>query len=777
MKWCFSDGLLAFSEVGNPFSGAGLDGSVEIDGIPHSAAECTGDVRWSWDVREEDRALRITACLENTGGAVHRINHWNILRGGENALKFTCPGRDALIFRYFPWNIEVKNFTASDVIYTDSIALFTERNSGGSLLIAFETMDRMYCEHRIARADGGCAGYFAECFTGDYALAPGRKVVSEKLTIRFCADPYTALEEWAERINRHYRPEFSRASGVVFFSGWRDWFTTPECDPATETPKIAANVRKHFLPFGECMLYDSPHYTMKDGVPGNWLVCEDSLTGENFGDFFRRMHGEGWNFKTWFSPFWFFGEAGDALERNRENIQKDADGSPIRETVGSWEFARGKYSCAPLTKYFLDGTHPATREYLREVIGEKRKNGVRSYMLDFLYIHPGAVLHDDSLLPVQAARELLKVVREAAGMDTHLQTAVASSPIFTGCIDSARVVRDYGETRPLHPFPNWRNSAYCRHDEHFSNIHSFVQNVAGSYFTNGKLYMNDLNELLIDEPVPLNMAQINVTMFGLCGDSPVVCSDDLEIIAPERLRMMKMCFPRTGGFPKPADLFDRTGEEGGCRILVKKIRTDYEEYTLAAVFNTAPGAGGFSEDIALERLGCDPRGKYRIHEFWNNEYVGTFRGAFPCALHQDQCKLFRISEARNHPWLLSTDMHVEQGRCEVRDLRFDEDRLILSGTACRPAGESGRLYFILPWNYRLQDTRRINTMKEVIDMQTVACMYIEFTRDEERFELRFARDESEYVARPGWLPYATEAEWRAYVAANRDKYHPCRVIE
>ncbi len=776
MKWCFRDGMLSFSQVGNPFSGSGIDGSVEIDGRVCGSAECTGDVRWSWDIREDGEALRITAYLENRGDRTCRIRHWNILRGGAGALKFTCSGRDALIFRYFPWNISVEEFTGSDVLCTDSIALFTERNAGGSMLIAFETMDRMYCEHRIARGAGGCSGYFAECFTGDYPLAPGRKLASETLTIRFGADPYRALEDWADRVNRHYRPEFSTAAGVVFANGWRDMFTTPECDPVTETPVIAENVRKHFLPFGECMLYDCPHYTMKDGVPGNWLTYEESVTGENFGDFFRRMHGEGWNFKTWFSPFWFFGEAADTLERNRENLQKDADGNPIRETVGSWEFSRREYSCKPLTKYFLDGTHPATREYLREVIAEKRKNGVRSYMLDFLSIVPGAVLHDETLLPVQAARELLKVIREAAGMDTHLQTAVASSPIFTGCIDSARVVRDYGEARPLHPFPNWRNSAYCRHDEHFSNIHSFVQNAAGAYFTNGKLYMNDLNELFLDEPIPLRTAQINVTMFGLCGDSPMVCTDDLSMIAPERLRMMKMCFPRTGGIPRPADLFDRTAEEGGCRILVKKIRTDYEEYTLAAVFNTAPGAGEYSADIDLGRLGCDPDGEYRIFEFWNNEYVGTFRGAFPCALQQDQCKLFRISEARNHPWLLSTDMHVEQGRCEVAELRFDEKRLILSGKARRPAGESGRLFFLFPWNYRLLDLRRVNTMKEVIDMQTVAGLYLEFTRDEEPFELRFARDESEYVARPGWLPYATEAEWRAYVAARRDQYHPCRVI-
>ena len=37
-------------------------------------------------------------------------------------------------------------------------------------------------------------------------------------------------------------------------------------------------------------------------------------------------------------------------------------------------------------------------------------------------------------------------------------------------------------------------------------------------------------------------------------------------------------------------------------------------------------------------------------------------------------KLLRIARDREHPWLLSTDLHVRQGQAEIEDCRWDEAR-------------------------------------------------------------------------------------------------------
>ena len=165
-----------------------------------------------------------------------------------------------------------------------------------------------------------------------------------------------------------------------------------------------------------------------------------------------------------------------------------------------------------------------------------------------------------------------------------------------------------------------------------------------------------------------------------------------------------------------------------------------------------------------------------IDHDWKGVYLGTFHTAFACSAPPDGCRLYRISRARNHPWLLGTDMHIEQGRAEVESLVWDEATCTLKGVARRPAGESGSLFFMPAAPHAAAQPPEAVTLKEVIDMQTVIRLPLVFNSDTEPFELRFKVLDTPYVSRQGWLPYATEAEWLAYVAEHRDP-SSTRVIE
>ena len=798
LKWVLQDGRLSIhAQTGTLFSLENMSGSVVLDGNPcfltdSVAAESSatqaefrfaGGMRWTWALREADDALELVAALRNESDKPVRIGDWNILHGrpeqGGGLVLGESP-ETVRFFRWIPWNTGVETFAADGNFRSTTLCHLFDPATKLTARIAFVTLDRLNCEHsiRYEKQSAGGVEYRATCSPGEYWLQPGRELHSETLKITYHSDPYEALESWANEVNARYQPRFD-GTATVGLSGvaWRDLFTSRNEDWSDFLPTLLQASREKLGGFGIQLCTGGSHNIFKDGLPGNWLIFEKRRDGGDFCELLTDLHRQGWNHKLWFSPFWFFGEAEEILEENRENLLKDANGVPIsRKFLNGWEFGRGPYTFQPLTKYYLDGTHPRTREYLKKVFTRYRELGARAYMLDFLEMIPGARRYDDAILPLVAARDIFKTIRETVTYDTHIQTAVASSPAFIGCVNSARVVRDYGESRPMHPLPNWCNSTYCLHDKHFANAHSFVQNAAAAWFTNRKIYVNDLNELTVDQPVPLNLARISVTMFGLSGDSPMLLNDDLCNIAPERLRMLKMCLPRTTGIPVPVDLFDDVESEGGCHILKKTIATSYDRYTLVAVFNTAPGADTYRTRIDFEKLGCAPREAYRVFEFWNGEYVGTYRDSFECSVPPDDCKLFRISEARPHPWLLSTDMHVEQGNAEIESLFYDEKNLTLQGVARRPAGESGRLVFLMPRHLRLVNHEQANIMKEVIDMQAVVGWPIVFRSDKESFELKFERMDTPYVARPGWLPYATEAEWLAYVNAHRDPADT-RVIE
>ncbi len=780
LNWYIKEGRFYLeSTSAGTFSLNGLSGSIEINEnlrclwkdaqqINDLEFVLPGNIHWKWIVQEAEDYLDLTAVITNNSAESISLGNWNILHAiaGKNdnsLIDIHSDPSKVRCFQWIPWNISLPDLTGKKSLFSCELCHLSDQEKSVTLLAGFITVDRMAADHVIECTDGKITEYQAFCRVTGYSLPAGAELKSETLRISYYNDPYDALESWADAVNQIYKPDFSGTAGLQCACGM--WKQKSLSDIVRETPGI---IDQYLKGFNIRETYGYPHSIFRYGVPGNWLNFEKMDDGTEYYDYYRKLHEkDGWKFKFWFSPFWLFGEAEEAFKETQDFLLRDHNGNLIchKDNTG-WELAFGKYENVCMTRYYLDGTHPGTKEYLKKVFTTYRSFGVRSYMLDFLSTVPGAKRYDESLLPLQAARNILKTIRETVGKDTHLQTAVSSSATFIGCINSARVVRDYGESRPLHPLPNWQNAVYCHNDHHFANTHSFIQNAAAAWFTNYKIYVNDLNEMTIDKPVALNQAQTNVTMVGLYADSPISIGDSLDLMDAERLRMLKMILPRTKGIPKPVDLF----ETGITHIVKKEIKTSYDTYTLTAVFNTMeePGKGTvYQNDISFEKLELDPDKKYRIYEFWNNEYVGTYTQSFPCIVEPGACKLYRISEAKKHPWLIGTDMHVEQGNAEIESLVYDEEKLTLKCVAKRPVGEKGRLFFLMPRDMMLKNNHQFHiSMKEVVDMYTVINYPIVFEHEKEEIVLEFEPLTNGLLSRPGWLSYYDEAGFQQFIKDN-----------
>jgi hypothetical protein len=626
----------------------------------------------------------------------------------------------------------------------------------------------MQCRHSLTYSgERGIEAYEATCDFGEFVVRAGDELVSEKLCICVYDDPHEALEGWAGMVSDQYRPVFDRPPPVGWCGGgWIDAYSDREDCWEDVALGNAKHIGEKLRGFDVRHIWTSQN-NLKDGLPGNWLTADEGQIPSGLGGFFKTMRSMGYVPGLWVAPFWFYSKAEGILNENQCNLLRNGNGEPITEFAG-WEFYRNSEPDGGprLQKYFLDGTHPKTAAFIRKVFTHYRDLGVGYYMLDFLGIKDGARLHNGAMTPLESARSLLQVIRESAGEDVHLQSAVSSTPGFIGIVNAARVGRDFGEGRPLFPpFAAWNNATYSLHDLHFGNLQYFLQNAAASYFTHRKIYLNDFNLLTIDKPVPENHARIAVTVFGL-GGSPLMLGDDYRRIDPGRLRMVKMCLPRTEGMPIPVDLFENPHPLGYCRMLKLPVETGWDSYIVLAVFST--DGESYSDDIEFERLGLDPQTSHRVFEFWNQEYVGTFRKHFPCRVPPTDCRLYRISRAREHPWLLSTDMHVQQGAVEVKSLEWNPESMRLTGTVSRPPGESGNLLFLMPRGYRLINHEGTLLMKEVLDMNVVIRKDIHLDEDDAPLDLRFEPLNTNYVSRPGWLPFTTEEEWLDHLEKNRD---------
>jgi hypothetical protein len=204
------------------------------------------------------------------------------------------------------------------------------------------------------------------------------------------------------------------------------------------------------------------------------------------------------------------------------------------------------------------------------------------------------------------------------------------------------------------------------------------------------------------------------------------------------LRLIKLCLPRTDEMARPVDLFEHVQPDDYARILMLPVKTAWDSYTLLAVFNL----DNVSQRTTLElsSLGLSAKGRYTVYDFWNEDYCGETTQSLCADVSPSSCKLYRIAKARRHPWLLSSDMHIQQGLVEVPELKWDPKRLELSGTVTRPGGESGSLFFVMPDGFRLVNHEGHKLMKSGRDNAVVIRREFTFKGNKPvAFKLRFVR--------------------------------------
>ncbi|MCL2813200.1 MAG: hypothetical protein FWD23_01225 [Oscillospiraceae bacterium] len=745
------------------------EAEVTNSGSRHRAEYVSGKygLSWIWTIFARENDILVMASLKNNGGKCLSVSSWELLRCGKDGggRIFDFHSDKTTFFKWEPWNMGVELVEdASRVYYSDNIAHIYDPESNTAALIGFLTLSRMKTRHALTvEKGGGMTGYRAQMVFGKYSLKPGETFNSELCAVSFHADPYEALELWAKKVRAVYRPEFDAAAPVGFIqSSW-----VPSLKSGGDTAQqhnlgAARAIRERLRGFDVDYIWIS-QTNLKDYIPGNWLAENADEFPNGLKAFFAELNKLGFKPGLWVSPFWFYGEAEGMLKEHSTHLLRGKDGEPMcAEEAWGWKYEDDDLPRYHMHRYNLDGSHPETIGYVRKLFSYYREIGVRYYMLDFLQIDENSVLYDPSKTAVQAGYEILKEIRETAGEDTHIQTAVSSSPGFTGTINAARIGRDFGEARQVgSSLDDWRNASNVLHDEHYANTKALQKNAACNYFTHLTLYQNDLNVLSIDKPYPVEYARFAATMFGLFGGSPVMLGDNIADMDEERLRYIKMCLPRTKHSAKPADLFERVQPGDYSRVIKLSIDTSWDSYLLAGAFNSDETFCDLTLDF--KKLGLDAGEQYVVYEFWNEEYCGVFKNSFPCRLPPESCKLYRIAKKRDHPWLLSTDMHIQQGYCEVAELQWDEGKLCLCGSVTRPAGERGGVYILMPRNYKLINQKGAHLLKELLDYSVVMYLPVQFSGPVEKFELFFEEWNFETLSPRGHIPYSTKQEWQEYM--------------
>jgi hypothetical protein len=306
-----------------------------------------------------------------------------------------------------------------------------------------------------------------------------------------------------------------------------------------------------------------------------------------------------------------------------------------------------------------------------------------------------------------------------------------------GYISAARVGSDYGEGRSINAESYFYPATFVINRPDFWTSHRYASsNMAGTYYTHGRLYINDSgNVLTLDKPIPLSEAQIVATIFGISG-GPVMLGDDIDRIAEDRLALIRKVFPRTPEIATPLDLFDRP-EPDYPHLFHLPVETAWGRWDVLAVLNYADDP--LTLPVLVSQLGLDPAGTYRVWEFWNEQYLGTLAEELRAVVAPKSVRLYRIAALTEHPWVLGTDMHVMQGQTELTDVRWDAETMTLSGKAMRPAGETGNLFVHAPKGLCVTHPEGLWIAKDGRDETLVIRVQLQFGDEPVDWSVRFAR--------------------------------------
>jgi hypothetical protein len=118
------------------------------------------------------------------------------------------------------------------------------------------------------------------------------------------------------------------------------------------------------------------------------------------------------------------------------------------------------------------------------------------------------------------------------------------------------------------------------------------------------------------------------------------------------------------------------------------------EWHQIALYNTSGQKAAISTAISGQRvdnaIGLDPDACYHAYEFWSDTYLGRLPGTARLSreLEPNHCAMISLRKVQPYPQVVSTNRHLLQGWVEMKNVAWDSESRILSGTASVIGGES-----------------------------------------------------------------------------------------
>lgn len=546
--------------------------------------------------------------------------------------------------------------------------------------------------------------------------------------------PYDLLCRWADRVKEIYKVQPAEKIVAGFITGL---LVSPKAEISTSQIRRQLNSSRvqTLQKLGMDYLWISLD-NIKDTIPGNWLYPNEKKFPEGLQEFLKEVQEKGMRPGFWIGFFQMCENALD-FEKAKNCLIRKKDGTLSERGSWSWEntLVNGHF---PI-QYSIDPGKKESLDYIGNVFSSYADWGIRYHMVDFLdtgLYHAG---DDTTGYDREEYLKFMRKIKTFCHPETQLLSASGSTLSFVGAVQTSRIGLDYGEGRPLEKFYPSYPATYVINGS-FASMGSpnrnAVNNLAMWAFAHDRFFQCNSNMMTVDKPIPLNEAQVSATLFGI-SPSPVFFGDDMDQMAEDRLDLIKKVLPRCPGMPEPVDLFHRwNGEDDFLRTFVLKVTKPWGSWYVCGIFNLNDSYRKL--ELTPDYLNIPSGKKYRMYNFWQESYCGIFEDSKWVEIPANSAAVFRLEEQKEHPWILSTDMHVRQGDAELESVSWDPETRTLSGIAKRTPGETGNLFIIADDSFIPENANRgLMVSKSAIDMSIIIKKAIHFEHEKETWSIHF----------------------------------------
>jgi melibiase-like protein len=526
----------------------------------------------------------------------------------------------------------------------------------------------------LSRQDGSRLRIEGRSEYGKLRIAPGATAEGETFALGYFGDSLLGLEAFADAIARVYRVQLPPIP-----SGYCTWYSRPHGGAADEKhlEELARFAHENLARFGFQVVQ----------IDDKWQISGRDYTTHNpKGPYPNGMRPSAEKIRSlgmtpglWFIPF--------GWDPKRPVFQEHQDWF-VRRSDGSLYEVKWAGTC-------LDMTHPGARELLHSTVSRMTREWGYRYLkidglwtgmaTDILYPQPtyrndrlgDAVFHNPDKTNIEAYRDGLKLVREAAGDGVYLLGCNIAQNMRTlgasiGLVDGLRVGRDI-------------NASWDR-------ILPSMQMGTRLYFFHNRVWHNDPDCLMLREPLTLDQARAWGSWIALSGQLNLV-SEWLPGLPADRLEVVKRSMPNTGRCGRPVDLF----ETADARIWHLTAGEGDARRDVIGLFNWDP-ASTKPAGIALARLDLPggSKGSYAGFDYWADRFIPPFSGRLEAELPPASCRVVAVSPALDRPQVISTSRHITQGIIDLTEERWDAEKRELSGASQVVAGDPYELRIVTP---------------------------------------------------------------------------------